>query len=78
MKSVSHRAFSQCCKIVNFFFKTDKATLRSAQRHHPVRTLQRADDAVLVDSSDIGFEETFALLCEIVVKRFAIQREEEA
>ncbi len=37
--------------------------------------LRKADDAVLVDSSDIDFEQTFALLCEIVIDRLAIAPE---
>ncbi|MCR5577288.1 MAG: (d)CMP kinase [Oscillospiraceae bacterium] len=34
--------------------------------------LRMAEDAVLVDSSDIGFEETFAILCELVIRRLAV------
>ena len=34
--------------------------------------LRMAEDAVLVDSSDIGFEETFARLCELVIRRLAV------
>ena len=40
--------------------------------------LKKAEDAILVDSSDIGFDETFALLCEIVVQHFAIEPEDKA
>lgn len=40
--------------------------------------LKQADDAVLVDSSDLGFDETFAVLCDIVVQRFALKQEEQA
>lgn len=39
--------------------------------------LRQADDAVLVDTSDIDFEQTFALLCEIVIDRFALAPEAE-
>ena len=39
--------------------------------------LRQADDAVLVDSSDIDFEQTFALLCEIVIDRLALAPEAE-
>ena len=39
--------------------------------------LRQADDAVLVDSSDIDFEQTFALLCEIVIDRLALSPEAE-
>ena len=38
--------------------------------------LRKAEDAVLVDSSDIDFEETFARLCELVIRRLAAVREE--
>ena len=38
--------------------------------------LRQAEDAVLVDSSDIGFEETFARLCELVIRRLAAVRED--
>ena len=37
--------------------------------------LKRAEDAILVDSSDIDFEQTFALLCEIVVQRLTANAE---
>ena len=43
----------------------------------PLVTSAMADDAVLVDSSDIDFEQTFALLCEIVIKRLALAPEAE-
>ena len=39
--------------------------------------LRQADDAILVDTSDIDFEQTFALLCEIVIDRFALAPEAE-
>ena len=38
--------------------------------------LKQAEDAVLVDSSDLSFDETFQLLCEIVVQRLAAEQEE--
>ena len=38
--------------------------------------LRCAEDAVLVDTSDIGFDESFELLCELVITRLAIQPEE--
>ena len=38
--------------------------------------LRMAEDAVLVDSSDIGFEETFAILCELVIRTLADVRED--
>ena len=34
-----------------------------------------AEDAVLVDSSDIDFDETFARLCELVIRRLSVLRE---
>lgn len=37
--------------------------------------LKKADDALLVDSSEIDFDQTFALLCEIVIDRLAITPE---
>ena len=38
--------------------------------------LRCAEDAVLVDTSDIGFDESFELLCELVITRLAIRPEE--
>lgn len=38
--------------------------------------LKQAEDAVLVDSSELGFDETFAVLCDIVVQRFALDQED--
>ena len=40
--------------------------------------LRKAEDAVEVDSSDLNAEETFGLLCEIVINRLAIEPEERA
>ena len=40
--------------------------------------LKQAEDAVLVDSSGLGFDETFAVLCDIVVQRFALDQEDRA
>ena len=37
--------------------------------HRETAPLRQAEDAVLVDSSDINIEQTFALLCEIVIRR---------
>ncbi|MBO5496988.1 MAG: (d)CMP kinase [Oscillospiraceae bacterium] len=37
--------------------------------------LKQAEDAILVDSSDLSFEETFQLLCEIVISRLAVAQE---
>ena len=42
-----------------------------AEAYQPVAFTPDADDAVLVDSSDIDFEQTFALLCEIVIEHLA-------
>ncbi len=39
--------------------------------------LKQAEDAVLVDSSDLSFQETFQLLCEIAVQRLAVRLEGE-
>lgn len=36
--------------------------------------LRQADDAVLVDTSEIGFEESFELLCSIVSEKLGIER----
>jgi cytidylate kinase (EC 2.7.4.14) len=38
--------------------------------------LRKAEDAVEVDSSALNAEETFALLCEIVIQKFSLQMEE--
>lgn len=37
--------------------------------------LRKADDAVELDSSDLSFNETFALLCELVITRLAVEPE---
>ena len=41
-----------------------------------VAPLKKAEDAILVDTSSIGFEESFQVLCELVIKELAISREE--
>ena len=38
--------------------------------------LKKAEDAVEVDSSDLNFQETMGLLCEIVIRKFALMPEE--
>ncbi len=40
-----------------------------------VAPLRRAEDAVLVDTSEIDFEESFQVLCELVIKSLAINME---
>jgi len=41
-----------------------------------VAPLKKADDAIVVDTSSIGFEESFQVLCELVVRELAIKMEE--
>ena len=41
-----------------------------------VAPLKKAEDAIVVDSSNIDFEETFQVLCDIVIKELSIVREE--
>ena len=40
-----------------------------------VAPLKQADDAVVVDSTNIDFEETFKVLCDVVIKKFSISQE---
>lgn len=40
--------------------------------------LKKADDAVLVDTSDIDFEQSLALLCGIIEKRLGVKRRSDA
>lgn len=40
-----------------------------------VAPLKKAEDAVVVDSSHIDFEETFQVLCEVVIKELALEQE---
>ena len=40
--------------------------------------LKKAEDAVEVDSSDLNFEETFGLLCEVVIQKLALSPEKDA
>jgi len=40
-----------------------------------VAPLKKAEDAIVVDSSNIGFEETFQVMCDIVIKELSIVRE---
>ena len=41
-----------------------------------VAPLKKADGAIVVDSSNIGFEETFQVMCDIVIKELSIAQEE--
>lgn len=38
--------------------------------------LRKADDALELDSSELNFEETFAVLCELVITRLAVEAAE--
>ena len=62
------RDFNEVIKDINYRDAQD-----SGRAAAPLRC---AEDAVLVDTSDIGFDESFALLCELVITRLAIQPEE--
>ena len=42
-----------------------------------VAPLKKADDAVLVDTSEIDFEESFEVLCELVINKLSIAQEDE-
>ena len=41
-----------------------------------VAPLKKADDAIVVDSSEIGFEETFRVMCDLVIKELSLVKEE--
>jgi cytidylate kinase len=41
-----------------------------------VAPLKKADDAIVVDSSNIGFEETFQVMCDLIIKELSIARED--
>lgn len=43
--------------------------------HRSAAPLRKAEDAIEVDTSDIGFDESFALLCNIVIERLAPEKE---
>lgn len=40
-----------------------------------IAPLRRADDAILVDTSEIDFEESFHVLCELLIRELAIEQE---
>ena len=40
-----------------------------------IAPLKQAEDAVIVDTSDIDFEQSFQLLCELVIKKFSLVQE---
>ena len=41
--------------------------------HRDIAPLKKADDAVLVDSSTTDFEETFQILCELIIKNLSTE-----
>lgn len=41
-----------------------------------VAPLKKADDAIVVDSSNIGFEDTFQVMCDLIIKELSIARED--
>lgn len=41
-----------------------------------VAPLKKAEDAIVVDSSNIDFEETFQVLCDLVIKQLSVARED--
>ena len=62
------QSFEEVLKDINYRDAQD-----SGRAAAPLRC---AEDAVLVDTSDIGFDESFELLCELVITRLAIRPEE--
>lgn len=61
-------SFEEVLKDINY--RDDQDMNRAAA------PLRKADDAVEVDTSDIGFDETFELLCELVINTLAVSREQ--
>ena len=41
-----------------------------------VAPLKKAEDAIVVDSSNIDFEETFQVLCDLVIKQLSVAQED--
>ncbi|MBQ9687224.1 MAG: (d)CMP kinase [Oscillospiraceae bacterium] len=64
----SEVSFDEVLKDINY--RDDQDTHRAAA------PLRKAEDAVEVDTSDIGFEETFERLCEIVIDKLSVRRED--
>ena len=62
------QSFEEVLKDINYRDLQD--TTRAAA------PLRRADDAVLVDTSEIDFDQSFAVLCDLVVTRLAIKPED--
>ena len=60
--------FDQVLQDINY--RDEQDTRRAAA------PLKMAEDAVLVDSSDIDFEETFAVLCDLVIRTLSVSRED--
>ena len=44
--------------------------------HRDYHPLKKADDAIVVDSSNIGFEDTFQVMCDLIIKELSIARED--
>lgn len=61
-------SFDQVLQDINY--RDEQDTRRAAA------PLKMAEDAVLVDSSDIDFEETFAVLCDLVIRTLSVSRED--
>lgn len=56
----------------------EEMKLRDEQdMNREVAPLKKADDAVLVDTSEIDFEQSFEVLCELVITKLAIAQEDE-
>ena len=64
------KAFGQTEVLKDINYRDDQDMNRAAA------PLRKADDAVEVDTSDIGFDETFELLCELVINTLAVSREQ--
>ena len=61
-------SFDQVLQDINY--RDEQDTRRAAA------PLKKAEDAVLVDSSEIDFEETFAVLCDLVIRTLSVSRED--
>ena len=62
----------------NFDEVLEEMKIRDEQdMNREVAPLKKADDAVLVDTSEIDFEESFEVLCELVINKLSIAQEDE-
>ena len=64
--------------ILNDAIITDPAQYVASDTTREIAPLRQAEDAVLVDTSELDFEQSFEALCKVIEENLPVRREAEA